>query len=105
MIANRINTTKGEGAQRGMDGASAPQARAACGRLPGCSARSLCVDGRLTLADIAVESPLGWLGVRMSEFGWRGPYPNLADLQDRLEQRLSFAKTVPCVQIVRDKVV
>jgi glutathione S-transferase len=67
--------------------------------------KPFCVDGRLTLADIAVGSLLGWLSVRMSEFEWRGTYPNLAGLQDRLEKRPSFANTVPYAQVIRDKVV
>jgi len=41
----------------------------------------------------------------MSEFKWRQKYPNLADLQDRLEARPSFANTVPYAQIIHDKVV
>jgi glutathione S-transferase len=67
--------------------------------------RAFCVGDRLTLADIAVGSLLGWLNVRMSEFDWRRKYPNLARLQDRLETRPSFADTVPYAQVIRDKVV
>ena len=67
--------------------------------------KSFCVGNRFTLADIAVGSLLGWLKVRMSEFKWRQKYPNLADLQDRLEARPSFANTVPYAQIIHDKVV
>jgi len=63
------------------------------------------VDNRLTLADIAVGSLLGWLKVRMGEFNWRDKYLNLANLQDRLEARPSFANTVPYAQVIRDKVV
>jgi glutathione S-transferase len=64
-----------------------------------------CVNGQFSIADIAVGSLLGWLNVRMSEFNWRDPFPNLARLQDRLEQRPSFANTVPYAQVIRDKVV
>lgn len=67
--------------------------------------KTYCVGDRLTLADIAVGSCLGWLNVRMSEFEWRDTYPNLARLQDRLEQRPSFASTVPYAQVISDKVV
>jgi glutathione S-transferase len=68
-------------------------------------ANSFCVDNRFTLADIAVGSLLGWLKVRMSECNWREKYSNLAELQDRLEKRPSFANTVPYAQVIRDKVV
>jgi len=67
--------------------------------------KPFCVDDRFTLADIAVGSLLGWLNVRMSEFKWRELYPNLASLQDRLEERPSFANTVPYAQVIRDRVV
>jgi glutathione S-transferase len=67
--------------------------------------KPFCVDNRLTLADIAVGSLLGWLKVRMGEFNWRDKYLNLANLQDRLEARPSFANTVPYAQVIRDKVV
>ena len=67
--------------------------------------KRFCLDNRFTLADIAVGSLLGWLNVRMGEFVWREKYPNLAELQDRLEKRPSFAKTVPYAQLIQDKVV
>lgn len=67
--------------------------------------KPFCVGDRLTLADIAVGSLLGWLNVRMSEYKWRDQYANLAKLQDRLEKRPSFASTVPYAQVIRDKVV
>lgn len=67
--------------------------------------KAYCVGETLTLADIAVGSMLGWLRVRMSEFDWRAQYPNLARLQDRLEERPSFRNTAPYAQVIRDKVV
>jgi glutathione S-transferase len=67
--------------------------------------KPFCVNDRLTMADVAVGSLLGWLNVRMSEYSWRNEYPNLAKLQDRLESRPSFKATVPYAQVIRDKVV
>lgn len=67
--------------------------------------KAYCVGENLTLADIAVGSMLGWLRVRMQEFDWRAQYPDLARLQDRLEERPSFRDTAPYAQIISDKVV
>lgn len=67
--------------------------------------RAYCVGDTLTLADIAVGSMLGWLRVRMPETDWRKKHPNLAHLQDRLEERPSFRETMPYAQTIRDKVV
>ena len=47
------------------------------------------------LADIAVGCTLGWLAFRFPELNWRGLYPNLARLHDKLMQRPSFADTQP----------
>ena len=67
--------------------------------------KTYCVADTFSLADIAVGSLLGWLTVRMPEFKWREVYPNLVNLQDRLEKRPSFERTVPYAQVIRDKVV
>jgi glutathione S-transferase len=50
-----------------------------------------------TLADVAVGCALGWLALRFPEIGWRGDYPNLARLADKLAERASFRDTVPFV--------
>lgn len=47
------------------------------------------------LADIAVGCALGWLAFRFPEIDWRGQYPNLGRLHDKLMQRPSFADTQP----------
>ena len=47
------------------------------------------------LADIAVGCALGWLAFRFPELDWRGQYPHLARLHDKLMQRPSFAETQP----------
>lgn len=54
-----------------------------------------CCGVHLTLADIAVGCTLGWLSFRFPQIDWRSAHPNLAQLQDRLEQRPSFADTRP----------
>jgi glutathione S-transferase len=66
--------------------------------------RTMCVADTLTYADLAVVSLLGWLRVRMPEYGWEGSYPNLVAYADRLEQRPSFRATVPSPQVIRDRV-
>lgn len=47
------------------------------------------------LADIAYGCALGYLDLRFAEIDWRGQYPNLAKLHEKLMQRPSFADTVP----------
>lgn len=66
--------------------------------------RTYCVGDRLSYADLAVVSLLGWLRVRMPEYGWEKTYPNLATYADRLEARPSFRATVPSAQVIRDRV-
>lgn len=66
--------------------------------------REFAVAGRLTYADLAVVSLLGWMKVRMPDYGWEALYPNLARSAARLETRPSFQKTVPTAQVIRDKV-
>ncbi|GAB2180321.1 glutathione S-transferase [Denitratisoma sp. agr-D3] len=47
------------------------------------------------LADIATGCALGYLDLRFAEIDWRGEFPNLARLHEKLMQRPSFAETVP----------
>ncbi len=54
-----------------------------------------CCGNHLTLADISVACALGWLSFRFPEIDWRGDYPNLAKLFDKLAERPSFKDTVP----------
>jgi len=62
------------------------------------------VNDTFGLADIAVGSCLGWLGVRLPELPWRERHPNLGQLSERLEGRESFRNTVPSAQVIRDRV-
>jgi len=48
-----------------------------------------------SLGDIAVGCALGWLSFRFPEIDWRGPYPHLNRLHNKLMQRPSFADTQP----------
>jgi glutathione S-transferase len=56
---------------------------------------NFCKGNHYTLADVAVGCCLGWLSFRFPEIGWRGDYPNLARLFDKLSERPSFKDTVP----------
>jgi glutathione S-transferase len=54
-----------------------------------------CGGNHYTLADVAVGCALGWLSFRFPEIDWRGDYPNLGKLFDKLSERPSFKETVP----------
>ncbi|MFM9968483.1 MAG: glutathione S-transferase N-terminal domain-containing protein [Burkholderiales bacterium] len=54
-----------------------------------------CAGNGFTLADIAVGVCLGWLTFRFPEIKWRESQPGLAKLMTKLEERQSFADTVP----------
>lgn len=58
--------------------------------------KPFCTSGvYMTLADVSAGCALGWLTFRFPELDWRSLYPNLAQLQERLEQRPGFAETMP----------
>lgn len=57
------------------------------------------------LADIAAGTVLRYLTVRYPELDWATRYPALAALSARLEQRPSFAATVPVPQMITEAVV
>ncbi|MGX4643901.1 glutathione S-transferase C-terminal domain-containing protein [Massilia sp. SYSU DXS3249] len=54
-----------------------------------------CMGKSYTLADVAVGCALGWIAFRFPDIAWRGDYPNLARLSDKLGERASFKDTVP----------
>lgn len=54
-----------------------------------------CMGIHYTLADVATGCTLGWLAFRFPDIDWRGDYPNLARLFDKLSERQSFKDTVP----------
>ncbi|MDB5937597.1 MAG: glutathione S-transferase [Massilia sp.] len=54
-----------------------------------------CKGNHYTLADVAVGCTLGWLLFRFPEIDWRGDYPNLARLFDKLSERASFKESAP----------
>jgi glutathione S-transferase len=56
-----------------------------------------CMGIHYTLADVAVGCTLGWLAFRFPDIDWRGDYPNLARLFDKLSERVSFKDTVPFI--------
>ena len=58
---------------------------------------SYCMGVHYTLADVAVGCALGWLSLRFPGIDWRGDYPNLARLADKLAERPSFRDTAPPV--------
>ena len=47
------------------------------------------------LADVAVGCALAYLDFRFAQIDWRGDYPNLARLADKLAARPSFIDTAP----------
>ena len=56
---------------------------------------SYCMGTHYSLADVAVGCALGWLAFRFPDIDWRGDYPNLARLHDKLSERASFRDSVP----------
>lgn len=63
------------------------------------------INNKLTLADIAIASFLGWFSLRWPDHEWQTKYPQLQNYFDRLDQRKSFADTRPKPQTITDKVV
>ena len=54
-----------------------------------------CSGIHLTLADIAVGCALGYLDFRFPEIPWRGSFPNLVKLAEKLNARQSFIDSAP----------
>ena len=63
------------------------------------------IGNKLTLADIAAGSVLGWLSLRWPDHQWQTKHPQLKKYFDRLDQRETFANTRPKPQTISDPVV
>lgn len=61
----------------------------------GLGEKPFCSGIHLSLSDIAVGCALGWIAFRFPEVDWRGEFPNLDRLHEKLLQRPSFADTRP----------
>jgi glutathione S-transferase len=61
----------------------------------GLADKAYCSGIHFSLADIAVGCVLGYLDFRFPQITWRGDYPNLAKLDDKLTLRQSFIDTKP----------
>jgi glutathione S-transferase len=57
--------------------------------------KAFCSGIHMSLSDIAVGCALGYLDFRFPQIDWRGPYPNLERLFDKLMQRQSFIDCIP----------
>lgn len=57
--------------------------------------RAWCNGEAYSLADIASGCALGYLDLRHPTIDWRGTYPNLVRLAEKLMKRPSFAETAP----------
>ena len=61
----------------------------------GLADKPFCSGIHFSLSDVAVGCALGYLDLRFSQITWRESYPNLAKLQEKLVQRVSFVETHP----------
>jgi glutathione S-transferase len=57
--------------------------------------KPFCSGVHFSLSDIAAGCALGYLDFRFKQINWRERHPNLARLQEKLEQRSSFMETQP----------
>lgn len=56
-----------------------------------------CMGTHFSLSDVGAGCALGYINFRFPEIDWRGKYPNLARLYDKMMLRPAFAETVPPV--------
>jgi glutathione S-transferase len=61
----------------------------------GLGEKPFCAGTHFSLADVGVGCALGYLDFRFPQIDWRGPYPNLARLSDKLATRPSFIDSAP----------
>ena len=63
------------------------------------------IGDRLTLADVAAGSVLGYMSVRWPDHHWKQTYPQLEKYWQGLDARESFATTRPSPQNIQDQIV
>lgn len=61
----------------------------------GLGEKPFCSGIHFSLSDVAVGCALGYLDFRFPVIDWRGQYPNLARLSEKLNQRQSFIDSRP----------
>ncbi len=66
--------------------------------------KEFAAGGSFGLGDIAAATVTGYITVRWPDISWKTQYPGLADHSERMEQRPSFASSVPYAQTIADKV-
>ncbi|PPJ53917.1 hypothetical protein CBER1_04634 [Cercospora berteroae] len=60
---------------------------------------------KLSIADLAICSVLGFMNVRFPDHEWQSQYPELKSYWQEHEKRVSFKATVPVAQTYKDKIV
>jgi len=99
-VSMRLETTLRPGAQQSPEWIARQRGKVAAG-LHTMSERlgesPYCNGNHYSLADVAVGCALGWISLRFPDIEWRGDYPNLVRLFDKLSERQSFKDTVPFI--------
>jgi len=95
MEANWPGRTQGERSKAWIDRQVGKVSASVKAMSQGLGEKPYCAGIYLSLADIAVGCALGYLDFRFPDIDWRGSYPNLARLQDKLMQRQSFIDSQP----------
>ncbi|MDI3381972.1 glutathione S-transferase N-terminal domain-containing protein [Xenophilus aerolatus] len=95
MEATWTKRADGERSQAWMDRQRAKVEQGIAAMAKGLGDKPFCSGIHLSLSDIAVGCALGWIGFRFPEIDWRGEFPQLDRLHEKLLQRPSFADTRP----------
>lgn len=95
MEANWTGRTAAERSQAWIDRQMSRVEAAVKSMSQGLGDKPWCCGNHFSLADIAVGCALGYLDFRFAHIDWRGSYPNLQKLHEKLATRPSFIDTAP----------
>ena len=95
MEANWAGRTAAQRSQAWIDRQMSRVAAALKAMSQGLADKPYCVGNLFTLADVATGCALGYLDFRFPHIDWRGDYPNLQRLSDKLATRTSFIDSAP----------